>query len=321
MKYFGWALLLLALIACQQEVEPYNKMETIKYIDRASGEIKTENVPGEGILKWLYSSATGKAALHILVKRKIISAIGGWYMNTSYSKKRIEKFIHQHQINIREFEIEKSSDFKSFNDFFYRRLKPNAREIGNKLVSPADGKILVFPALKDVNSFFIKGTAFSLDDFLGDKTLAEKYKNGSMAIIRLAPPDYHRYHFPATGMASESVKIKGHYYSVSPLALQKSLRIFCENKREYCQLSTKEYGELLIVDVGATMVGSIIQTYTANTTVNKGDEKGYFAFGGSTLVLFFEEGKLLFDSDLIENTRQGFETTVKVGENIASPIL
>ncbi|HYQ56234.1 MAG TPA: phosphatidylserine decarboxylase, partial [Draconibacterium sp.] len=145
-------------------------------------------------------------------------------------------------------------------------------------------------------------------------------KKGEMAIVRLAPPDYHRFHFPASGTASKSIKINGHYFSVSPLALQKSLEIFCENKREYCTLSTEEYGDILIVDVGATMVGSIIQTYEANTQVKKGDEKGYFAFGGSTLVLLFEKGKITFDADLVENTKKGMETTVKVGENIASAV-
>ncbi|QIA09872.1 phosphatidylserine decarboxylase [Draconibacterium halophilum] len=295
-------------------------MDSIKYIERTSGEVKTEKVPSDGMLKWLYSSATGKAALHLLFKRKIISAIGGWYMNTSFSARRIEDFVNEHQIDKKEFEIEELSKYKSFNDFFYRKLKPEARKIGDHIVSPADGKILVFPTLNDVAAFFVKGSEFTLQDFLQDETLADKYKNGAMAIIRLAPPDYHRYHFPASGKASESVKINGHYLSVSPLALQKSLKIFCENKREHCTLSTADYGDVLIVDVGATMVGSIIQTYQTNTKVNKGDEKGYFAFGGSTLVLLFEEGKISFDTDLIENTNKGMETSVKMGENIATTV-
>lgn len=318
MKYISLVLLLLAFISCRIEAEPDNKMETIKYIERTSGELKTENVPSAGMLKWLYSSATGKAAMHLLFKRKIVSAFGGWYMNTSFSARRIEDFVNEHQIDKKEFETEELSKYKSFNDFFYRKLKPEARKIDDHIVSPADGKILVFPTLNDVATFFVKGSEFTLQEFLNDKTLADKYKNGAMAIVRLAPPDYHRYHFPASGTASGSVKIEGHYFSVSPLALQKSLKIFCENKREYSTLSTEDYGDILIVDVGATMVGSIIQTYQANTKVNKGDEKGYFAFGGSTLVLLFEERKISFDDDLIENTKKGMETTVKVGEKIAT---
>jgi len=291
-------------------------METIKYIERASGEIQTENVPGEGILKWLYASATGKAALHLLFKRKVVSALGGWYMNTKLSAKRIPEFVSEHQINLNEFEISDLNQFETFNQFFYRKLKKDARPIGENVVSPADGKILAFQTMKDVTTFFVKGSEFTLNSFLRNDTLAKKYEDSAMAIIRLAPADYHRFHFPASGKVSESIPIKGHYFSVSPLALQGSLDIFCENYREYCTLETKDYGDILISDVGATMVGSIIQTYKANSEIQKGDEKGYFAFGGSTLVLLFEKGKIVFDSDLISNTKKGFETTIRMGENI-----
>lgn len=311
----GLILLFLLFFSCRQEVEPDNKMNTIKYIERASGEIKQETVPGKGMLKWLYSSATGKAALHLLVKRKAISEIGGWYMDTKMSAKRIPGFIAEHHINIDEFQ--NAGNYKTFNQFFYRKLKSGARTIQEGIISPADGKILVFPSLKDVRSFFIKGSEFSLDDFLLNGELAQKYKDGAMAIVRLAPPDYHRYHFPATGEASESIKIKGHYFSVSPLALRKSLEIFCQNKREYCTLATDDFGKIIIVDIGATMVGSIIQTYQTGQ-VKKGDEKGYFAFGGSTLVLLFEKDRIKFDADLIKNTREGLETSIAMGEQIAS---
>ena len=318
MKYINLVLLFLAIISCQKEVEPDTKMETIKYIERASGEIQSENVPGEGMLKWLYTSATGKAALNLLVKRKIVSSMGGWYMDSRLSAKRIPEFVNEHRINLNECEFSDIKHYKTFNEFFYRKLKPEVRPVEEGVVSPADGKILAFQSMNDIPSFFIKGSEFNLQTFLGDESLAKKYETGAMAIVRLAPADYHRYHFPASGKASESIKINGHYFSVSPLALQKSLEIFCENKREYCTLSTDEFGDILVVDVGATMVGSIIQTYQAHTSVNKGDEKGYFAFGGSTLVLLFEKGKITFASDLIENTKKGLETTVKVGENIAS---
>jgi len=321
MKQLSLVLLLLTFISCQKEVEPDKKMETLKYIERASGEVKTENVPGKGMLKWLYASASGKAALNLLVKRKIVSAAGGWYMDSRLSAKRIPEFVNEHRINLNECEISDTQHYKTFNNFFCRKLKPGARPMEEGVVSPADGKILAFQSMKDIPSFFIKGSEFNLQTFLDDESLAKKYEDGAMAIVRLAPADYHRYHFPASGIASESLKINGHYYSVSPLALRGSLKIFCENKREYCTLSTEEFGDILIVDVGATMVGSIIQTYEANSKVKKGDEKGYFAFGGSTLVLLFEKETITFDADLIENTKKGLETTVKVGEKIASPVL
>lgn len=292
-------------------------MAAIKYIERGSREIKTENIPGKGTLNWLYGSSSGRLMLHLLFKRKILSKFGGWYMNCRFSARRIPAFVQNYEIDLNECEISPVSGFQTFNQFFYRKLKNGTRPIGEHLVSPADGKILVFPGLKDVQTFFIKGSEFTLEHFLKQPEQVHKYADGSMAIVRLAPPDYHRYHFPAPGIASESIKITGYYFSVSPLALKQSLKIFCENKREYCTLSTQDYGDILIVDVGATLVGSIIQTYKPGAKVQKGDEKGYFAFGGSTLVLLFEKGKIQFDKDLIENTRKGLETTVKMGETIA----
>lgn len=319
MKYLSLALVLFLFLACRKEPDSEHKirMETISYIDRNSGELKTEDVPGEGMLKWLYSTATGKTALHLLFKRKVVTALGGWYMDSSLSAKRVRTFVKEHNINLSEYQISDVSQYKTFNHFFYRKLKTNARSIGEKVVSPADGKILTFQSIDDVSSFFIKGSEFSLQSFLRDETLTGKYKNGAMAIIRLAPVDYHRYHFPASGIASGSTKIKGHYFSVSPLALLGSLRIFCENKREYCTLKTQQYGDLLIMDVGATMVGGITQTYNPNSEVKKGQEKGYFSFGGSTLVLLFEKDKIQFDQDLIKNTKKGLETYIQMGENIA----
>lgn len=319
-KALLFLLVIAGVVACNKYRTAKNElieMKTISYIDRADGTQKTENVPSEGMLKWLYSTTTGKAALHILFKRKVISALGGWYMDSSLSKKRIQNFINEHNINLDECLVSDANAFPTFNQFFYRQLKPGARPIGEHLVSPADGKILVFQTLDDISEFFIKGSEFTIPTFLQDDELAKKYKNGSMAIIRLAPADYHRFHFPASGIVTESKAIKGHYFSVSPLALQGSLKIFCENYREYCIQQTKEYGDILISDVGATMVGSIIQTYRPSSEIEKGDEKGYFAFGGSTLVLLFEQGKIQFDEDLISNTRKGLETYIQMGENIA----
>lgn len=317
MKYISLAFVLLVLFSCRQKVESNKKMETINYIDRASGETKTEIVPGEGMLKWLYSSASGKVALNVLFKRKVISSLGGWYMDRKFSAKRIPAFVKEHNINLAECQLNNTSDFPTFNQFFYRKLKPEARPIGKDLVSPADGKILVFKSINDVSKFFVKGSEFTLNSFLQNNELSKKYAGGAMAIVRLAPADYHRFHFPASGKVSDSKPINGHYFSVSPLALQGSLKIFCENSREYCIQETKEYGNILISDVGATMVGSIIQTYQPNSAVKKGDEKGYFAFGGSTLVLLFEKDKIVFDEDLISNTKNGLETYIRMGENIA----
>lgn len=291
-------------------------MESIKYIDRNSGEIKTELVPASGTMKWLYGSPMGKATLHLLMKRKFVSALGGWYMNSRKSKKRIARFVSDFQIDMEDYIVTDTSLYKHFNDFFYRKINPNRRPIGEGVVSPADGKTLAFQHITDSQKFFVKGSEFNLKQFLGSADLAEKYEGGAMVIVRLAPTDYHRYHFPAEGIASESKLITGDYFSVSPIALRQSLAIFCQNKRTICTLQTKEYGDILISEVGATMVGSILQTYVSNQPMVKGQEKGYFAFGGSTVVLLFEKDKIQFSADLVNNTESGLETQVLMGQTI-----
>ena len=165
MKYISLAFVLLVLFSCRQKVESNKKMETINYIDRASGEHKTELVPGEGMLKWLYSSATGKVALQILFKRKVVSTMGGWFMDSKLSAKRIPAFVEEHNINLAECQISDISGFPTFNQFFYRKLKPESRPVGAHLVSPADGKILAFQSINDVPKFFVKGSEFTIESF------------------------------------------------------------------------------------------------------------------------------------------------------------
>ena len=293
-------------------------MASIRYIERKSGNLVKEFVPSEGMLRWLYNSSLGKATLHTLVKRKMLTMLGGWYMSSRLSKKKIDKFIAQYQIDLSNYKISDSKAYLNFNDFFFRKIQPERRPLSEGVVSPADGKLLAFQSVKDTPSFFVKGSEFTVKSFLKNDPLANKYADGSMVIVRLAPTDYHRFHFPASGLVSESKDIKGRYFSVSPMALKKSLEIFCQNYRAYSMLETKDYGDILISEVGATMVGSIIQTYQDNSQVEKGEEKGYFAFGGSTLVLFFEKGKVKLANDLLENTRKGYETAVFMGENIAN---
>ena len=253
-----------------------------------------------------------------MMKRKFVSGVVGKYMSGKGSRKRIAPFIEDYKIDMNDYQISDSSQFSSFNDFFYRKIDPAKRPLGSGVVSPADGKTLGFQHLSDVPKFFVKGHEFDVQRFIGDAETAKKYEDGAMVIIRLAPTDYHRYHFPADGNATESKLIKGHYYSVSPIALQKSLEIFCENKRAICELSTETYGDIAIIEVGATMVGSIFQTYDAKQPIQKGDEKGYFAFGGSTVVVLFQKDKVQLSEDLIKNTTDGLETQVSMGETIAS---
>lgn len=288
----------------------------IKYVDRKTGEVKTETPPAERLLRFLYDNPFGKTAFLPLAKRKAFSEWYGRKMNKPSSTSQIQDFVDQLNIDMSE-SSKPVSEFTSFNDFFYRKLKPGVRPIGSGLVSPGDGRLIAFERVADVNHFFVKGRKFTLAEFLKDEKLAEKYQDARLLILRLAPNDYHRFHFPYGGTPTEAQPIEGSYYSVSPHALLNNFtRVFCENKREYSLLKTEDKGEILLAPVGATMVGSIIETFQPQQPVKKGDEMGYFAFGGSSVLLLVDRDRLTIDSDLLENTKNRLETLVSMGESI-----
>lgn len=292
----------------------------IKFINRSTNTIEIERPPGEELLNFLYSNPFGEKLILPVAKQKFISEWYGKKMDSPGSKKRIEPFVKSLHIDMTEAQKD-VTEFTSFNDFFYRKLKAGVRTIETGIVSPGDGKILVFENVAEVNTFFVKGKKFTLKEFLQDDALAAQHANSALVILRLAPNDYHRYHFPYEGIASEPKKVDGLYYSVSPIALNKKFtEVFCENKKEICKLKTADKGEILIIPVGATMVGSLNNTFEPDSLVKKGEEMGYFAFGGSTVVLLFNSDAFKLDNDLIENTKNKLETFVKMGEKIGTAI-
>jgi len=294
---------------------PSQQPEPNRYMERKSGTIKTEKVLGEGWLVWLYNNPVGEATMSTLVKRKFVSDWYGEMMDSPSSVDRIKPFVEDYNIDL---SIAQRKEFSSFNDFFTRKLIDKARPIdtaANVVASPADGKILAYQNISNTD-FIVKGFRFDVSSFLSDSNLASKYEDGSLIIIRLAPYDYHRFHFPISGKITSTIKIKGDLYSVNPIALREMAEIFILNKREYVSISTLQFGDVIMAEVGATMVGSIIQTYE-NNTIDKGQEKGYFKFGGSTVVLLFEKNKIQIDLDLLENTANGLETEVNMGGRIA----
>ena len=312
-KKWGITILVLAIIV-SITFYPLPPQAPIQYYERESGQLKTEKVAGEKWLVWLYNNPVGEATMWALAKRKLVSSIYGTMMDHTSSAKKIHPFIEDFNIDM---SIAKEQEFSNFNDFFTRKLKDDARPIDTSttiVVSPADGKILAYANISNTD-FFIKGYRFDVTSFIDNPELAQKYQDGALLIIRLAPMDYHRFHFPVTGNLSPNKKIDGDYYSVNPFALRKKAEIFCLNKREYTILSNPLIGDVVMAEVGATMVGSIVQTFNGST-VNKGEEKGYFKFGGSTVVLLFEKSKIHIDEDILINTAKGYETTVKMGERI-----
>lgn len=290
----------------------------IQIYNRQSKSYEIEQVAGEGYLKWCYESPIGKGLTELLVKRKLFSKIYGSYCDTKLSKRKINNFIKNFNIDMSQFN-KTQNEFTSFNDFFYRTIKKTARPVDmapNILVSPGDGRLSAFDNI-DMNSLIqVKGITYSLSELLGDDAIASEYENGVCLVLRLCPTDYHRFHFIDSGIPLETKKIKGNYYSVNPIALERIPKLFCQNKREWCLFKSDNFGEIICLEVGATCVGGIIQTYSPNSKVNKGDEKGYFKFGGSTTVLFFKKNTVKIDDDILEQTKKGFECKVNFGETI-----
>jgi phosphatidylserine decarboxylase len=299
-----------------QALFPTHDLTPIRFVNRITGEIETEKVAGKKWLAWLYGNPVGEITLRALVKRKVVSSLYGQRMHSPSSAKKVATFVKDFDIDL---SIARKQAFTSFNDFFTRELTAEARPINtnaNVVVSPADGKVLAWADIR-AGDFPVKGSRFDIHTFLNDAELSDRFADGSVVVARLAPSDYHRFHFPVGGSVSETTKIKGDYYSVNPIALAKMSKIFCMNKREYTVIQNERFGDVVMVEVGATMVGSIIQTATGSS-VEKGAEKGYFEFGGSTVVLLFEKDKIQIDADLLENTTKGLETSVIMGERIGT---
>ncbi len=290
----------------------------IKVYNRKTKKYEEEKVAGMGALQALYGGGAGKLGLELLVKRKFYSSLTGFLCNSRLSAGKIEGFIKNFNIDMSSCERDISS-FRNFNDFFTRKLKPDARPFSTDtslLLSPGDGRLRAWMDI-DINKLVqVKGITYELGELIGDMSLAEKYKGGVCVILRLAPVDYHRFHFIDSGVCSKSKLIKGKYYSVNPVALKTIPEIFCLNKREFSIQKSDNFGDIMYIEVGATSVGSIAQTYTPGMIVSRGEEKGYFKFGGSTTILFIEKGKAVIDSDILEQTEQGYEVRTYAGDII-----
>ncbi|MGC6455007.1 MAG: phosphatidylserine decarboxylase [Coraliomargaritaceae bacterium] len=287
----------------------------IRVYNRASGEMETEVVYGEAFLRWAYGSLLGRLTLLLAIQRSVFSQFYGWLMNRSSSRSKIAPFIEKYEVEMDDFECPESG-YAHFNAFFYRRLRPGARPVdGDRGVAvfPADGRHLGFSGVSAEDRFSIKGQPFDLAGLVGDAELARIFTGGSLLISRLCPVDYHRYHFPVDGKAGESVLLPGYLRSVSPLALRRRLSILWENRRERTLIDSPVFGRVLFLEIGATCVGRIEQTYAVGP-VEKGDEKGFFAFGGSCVATLFEKGAIRFDPDLVDYSKRGIEMYARMGE-------
>jgi len=289
----------------------------IKIYDRKQGTCIEEKVVGENLLHLIYDYSIGRSLL-FFIKRKFISSLYGKVMDSKPSKRMIEGFIKDNGLQMEE-STKSQEEFETFNDFFTRKLKFGARPFNQEekvFISPCDSRLLAFEDINPQKIIQVKGLTYSLDELLGSTQGTSSYDGGTALVFRLSPLDYHRFHFVDSGTADEARAILGYYQSVNPIALAKIPRLYVENKRTVTSFHSDHFGEILYVEVGATNVGSIIQTFQPRQQINKGDEKGYFKFGGSTVILFVEKGRLKVDSDIINQSAQGIESRVLFGESI-----
>ena len=292
--------------------------DAIQYFNRYTQRVEVEQIYGEGFLRWIYGSLSGRLALHAVAKRGFFSRWYGWRMDRAASRAKVAPFIQNFRVDPGEF-ADAPESFRTFNEFFYRKLKPGARLIAGDArtaVFPADGRHLGFADVSRMEGIFVKGAVFSLGELLRDRELAERFQRGSMVLSRLCPVDYHRYHFPVGGLATEPRLLNGWLYSVSPIALRRNIRIFTENKRAITRIESPEFGTVLMLEVGATNVGSFEYTFTPNTRVAKGAEKGYFKFGGSSTITLFEPGRVKLDADLLVHTAERRELYARMGDRL-----
>ena len=281
-----------------------------KIIDRNSNILIEEKSPKGA--NFLYKNFFGRIILKLINKR-FISSIGGWYMNRKISAKHIDNFIKDNKINMDDYPKEK---YKNFNEFFSRKIKNNKRVFSKNdsdFCSPSDSKVTVYK-INNNSTFIIKNKNYSIESILRDKKLAKEYENGYFIVFRLSVDDYHRYSYIDDGKVLSEKKINGIFNTVGPVAFD-HFKVYQENQREYQVLETKNFGKIIQMEVGALMVGRIVNRHI--NMFKRGEEKGYFLFGGSTIVIIVKEGILTIDNDIIENSKNNIETKVKQGNRIA----
>lgn len=289
----------------------------VVFFNRYTQTLQNEPIYGEAYLRWLYEGFGGQLTRFLLIKRSFFSRFFGKRMRHPRSKKKILPFIKDYHIDMSE-SLHAAESFDSFDAFFSRKLTAKARPIApTPAVFPADGRHLLVENIGAHDSFYAKGQRFNLESFLGSAPLAKRYKQGTLLLSRLCPTDYHRFHFPCACTPKTPRLIKGNLYSVSPIALSKNLAYLWNNRRMITELDSPHFGTLVFVEVGATCVGSIHQTFTPHQSTEPGSPKGYFSFGGSLVATLFPPQKIDFASDLRKQSALGYETYARMGDILA----
>lgn len=281
-----------------------------------NGEIVVTNEKQNILLKKLYGTVCGRVILKALTAPAVSKAAGA-FMDSRLSVPLIKRFIKSSGIDTSQYVMKK---FRSYNEFFTRRVKRGMRPIDrmpSHFISPCDSKLTVYKIGKS-SVFRIKGSRYRVSDLIQNDFLAKRYEGGYCMIFRLEVDDYHRYCYIDSGTKTENTFINGELHTVNPIALE-HYNIYKRNCREYTVLHTENFGDVVQVEVGAMMVGRIVNRHGAAEVV-RGEEKGKFEFGGSTIVLLVQEDMIRIDDDILRNSAENIETVVKYGEKVAASV-
>jgi len=297
----------------------------IRFFHRPHKKIEVEKVYGDAFIRFLYCSAPGQALIPLL-NNKFLSNFYGELQNKPASRKKVPSFIKQFSLQMDDYlpgsiedkPIEES--YAHFNEFFIRKLKPEARPFvtePERMAAFAEARYVGFEAMNDKEVYPVKGKYLRAKDLLAHEQLSKVFEGGPLLIARLCPVDYHRYHYPDHGKVLDHFPIHGKYDSVNPLALKAKGEIMIQNERHVSILQTENFGKLAYIEVGAMCVGKIVQTHDVKNSFLRGEEKGYFLFGGSTVIVLGEKGAWKPSLDILENTKRKMETYLKLGTEVA----
>jgi phosphatidylserine decarboxylase len=285
--------------------------------NRQSKVLEEEEVLERRLINLFYGTFLGRYFCSLFLTWRPLSNLYGRLQNRPRSLRKIDRFVGKCRINTDEFEVPPAG-YRSFNDFFTRKVKAERRSIHPDkriLISPADSRLLAYP-IKEDTVYPVKGVTFTVEELIADRSTASAYHGGLCLVFRLAPSDYHRFCYIDDGEHEAVNSISGNLHSVNPIAIRCNLKIFQKNYREYCILKTKNFGEVIEVEVGALLVGKIHQNLRGGGRFFRGQEKGYFEFGASTIVMVFKPSVAAIDEDIDDHSRRGIETRVQYGSAI-----
>ena len=272
----------------------------MRYKDRTGKEV-CANGQQDVFLQKLYGTALGRKLLSVLVQ-PVVSKIAGRFMDSGLSAVLVSPFVQKNHIDLSQYE---KQEFTSYNDFFTRKIRPSSRpfaEVAEAFTAPCDSKLSVYPITEEAQ-FYIKDTQYTMESLTRSKRVAKEYEGGILCVFRLTVDDYHRYAFVDDGELSREFHIPGVYHTVNPVAGE-YYPIYKENTREFCIQKSRHFGHLLLMEVGALLVGRIVN-HDVEQTVSRGEEKGYFEFGGSTVIVAVQAGQVRIDEDIWQNSAEG----------------